>query len=77
MNRTILPRQTVDVNSTAISTIGYQYDNYRLRITYQNGSEYEYKSVPSHVFEGLRNSNSKGKFLNKYILWDYKFTLVN
>jgi len=68
MNKLILPQQTVDVNSTAISTASYEYDSYRLRLTFKNGGKYEYSRVPVHVFEGLRSSESKGRFINKYVL---------
>ena len=74
MNKLILPMQTVDVNSTAIQTAEYEYDNYRLRLTFTNGSSYDYTKVPSHVFEGLRTSASKGKFINKFILSSYNFS---
>lgn len=73
MNKLILPMQNVDVNSTAISTAQYEYDNYRLKLTFTNGRSYNYKSVPNHVFEGLRISSSKGKFINKYVLPVYSF----
>ena len=66
--------QTVDVNSTAIQTAEYEYDNYRLRLTFTNGSSYDYKKVPNHVFEGLRTSSSKGKFINKFILSSYNYS---
>ena len=74
MNKLILPMQTVDVNSTAIQTVEYEYDSYRLRLTFTNGSSYDYKKVPNHVFEGLRASASKGKFINKFILSSYNFS---
>ena len=76
MNKLILPQQAVNVNSTAISTAAYEYDTYSLRLTYQNGSSYDYRKVPNHVFEGLRTSESKGKFINKYILRRYSFKAV-
>ena len=74
MNRLVLPKQIVQVNSTAISTAIYEYENYRLKLTFNNGSSYNYTKVPNHVFEGLRASESKGKFINKYILPVYKFS---
>ena len=74
MNKLVLPMQSVDVNSTAISTAQYEYDNYRLKLTFNNGQSYNYTKVPNHVFEGLRTSESKGKFINKYVLPVYKFT---
>ena len=73
MNKLILPMQSVDVNSTAISTAQYEYNSYRLKLTFTNGRSYNYKSVPNHVFEGLRISSSKGKFINKYVLPVYSF----
>jgi len=73
MNRLILPQQAVNVNSTAIDTAEYEYDSYKLRLTFKNGSSYDYTKVPNHVFEGLRSSQSKGKFINKYILQSYSF----
>ena len=73
MNKLILPMQSVDVNSTAISTAQYEYNTYRLKLTFTNGRSYNYKRVPNHVFEGLRISSSKGKFINKYVLPVYPF----
>ena len=73
MNKLILPMQNVDVNSTAISTAQYEYNSYRLKLTFNNGRSYNYKRVPNHVFEGLRISSSKGKFINKYVLPVYPF----
>ena len=75
MNKLILPMQTVDVNSTAIQSAQYEYENYRLRLTFKNGSDYDYNDVPNHVFEGLRASASKGKFINKFILSSYNFKI--
>ena len=74
MNKLILPMQAVEVNSTAINTAEYEYDSYRLRLTFTNGDAYDYTKVPNFVFEGLRTSESKGKFINKYVLPVYKFT---
>ena len=38
MNKLILPFQTVEVNSTAINDCSeYEYDNYRLTLTFNNG----------------------------------------
>ena len=74
MNKLILPMQLIDVNSTAISTAKYEYESYKLRLVFKNGDAYDYTKVPNFVFEGLRASASKGKFINKYVLPVYKFT---
>ena len=76
MNKLILPQQAVNVNSTAIDSAGYMYDTYTMRLTFKNGDKYDYTKVPNHVFEGLRTSESKGKFINKYILKRYSFKQV-
>jgi len=73
MNKLILPMQTVEVNSTAIQKADYEYDTYKLTLTYTNGSSYDYTKVPNFVFEGLRTSASKGKFINKHILSTYNY----
>ena len=73
MNKLILPFQTVEVNSTAISTAQYEYDNYKLTLTFNNGTAYNYNDVPNFVFEGLRVSTSKGKFINRNILSTYNY----
>ena len=76
MNKLILPMQTVEVNSTAIQEADYEYDTYKLTLTYTNGSSYNYTKVPNFVFEGLRTSASKGKFINKHILSTYNYRRV-
>ena len=73
MNKLILPMQAIEVNSTAIDTAEYEYDNYRLRLTFKNGDAYDYTKVPNFVFEGLRMSTSKGRFINKNILSTYNY----
>ena len=77
MNRLILPMQSVEVNSTAIDKADYEYDSYKLTLTYKNGSSYSYTKVPNFVFEGLRLSQSKGKFINKYVLSTYNYRRVS
>lgn len=74
MNKLILPKQIVQVNSTAIQNAIYEYSNYRLKLQFNSGQSYNYHKVPNHVFEGLRTSESKGKFINKYVLPVYNFS---
>ncbi len=77
MNKLILPYQAINVNSSAIKSATYVYSSYTLQLYYANGNGYTYKSVPNHVFEGLRTSESKGKFINRYVLGQYKFKRVS
>ena len=76
MNKLILPQQAINVHSSAIESAGYMYESYTMRLTFNSGKQYDYTEVPNHVFEGLRLSQSKGKFINKYVLKNYSFKLV-
>jgi hypothetical protein len=73
MDKTILPQQAININSSAVKSASYDYEMRKLRLTYQSDNSYNYAEVPVHVFEGLRTSNSKGKFINKYVLNKYSF----
>ncbi len=54
-----------DVNSSNISAVGYDADNEIVHVQFLNGSEYIYKGVPQHEFDGLLNAPSVGSFLNR------------
>jgi hypothetical protein len=65
--------ETLTVDSTAISEVAYYPGVERLFVLFKSNKEYEYFNVPSHVMAGLREASSKGKFLNKYVLAQYRF----
>ena len=77
MNKLTLPLQTVVVNSTAIKSCSYAHAERSLTLLYAGGGSYSYNGVPSHVFEGLRNSQSKGVFINTFILGSFSFNKLN
>ena len=62
-----LIKDRIKVNSTAIRLAEYNYETSELKLTFTNNSEYIYKSVEPFMFEGMRNAESIGKFINKYI----------
>jgi hypothetical protein len=68
--------EKLEVNSSAIFEVAYYPNVERLFITFKNGREYEYLNVPIHIMCGLREASSKGKFLNKYVLAQYRFKKV-
>jgi len=68
--------EKLTVESSAIFDVAYYPSVERLFVCFRNGREYEYLNVPSHVMNGLREAPSKGKFLNKYVLADYRFRKV-
>ena len=71
MNNNVFEKVTV--NSSAVKSAGYFNDDSLLLLKFTNNKEYVYLDVPYHVFEGIRSAESKGKFINKYVLGYYKF----
>lgn len=67
---------TVNVNSEAIKSADYTYSDEALTLTFTNGSKYKYSRVPRFLFHGLQESASKGKFINNYVINDFKFERV-
>lgn len=67
---------TVSVNSEAIKSAYYNYANEALTLMFTNGSKYKYSCVPRFLFHGLQESASKGKFINNYVINDFKFERV-
>jgi hypothetical protein len=68
--------ETIKVNSSAINEVKYDVENEALQVEFINKSKYIYKEVPKHVFNGIVDSYSKGKFINKYIIGKYKYEAV-
>jgi hypothetical protein len=65
--------ESLTVDSSAISEVAYYPSVERLVVLFISGKAYEYLNVPNHVMNGLREASSKGKFLNKYVLAQYRF----
>jgi len=62
-----LIKERINVNSAAIKLAEYDHKTNELKLTFVNNREYLYKSVEPFMFEGMRNAESIGKFINKYI----------
>jgi hypothetical protein len=65
--------ESLEVDSSAISEVAYYPSVERLIVLFKSNVSYEYINVPNHVMNGLREASSKGKFLNKYVLAQYRF----
>lgn len=68
-----LRKETVHVNSMAITKAEYDYNNEILDIKFTDGKKYTYIGVEPFTFEGIRNAESIGKFLNKHIIKANKY----
>ena len=58
----------VKISSTSLKAASYDTLKENLRVTFTNGTSYEYKSVPSPLFTKFRMAKSQGKFLNQHIV---------
>jgi len=59
--------------STAIQMARYYSEDQELTIIFSNAGTYKYEEVPYHIWRGLFDAESKGKFINKYINGYYRF----
>lgn len=68
-----LKQETINVNSAAIKTADYDYELNTLTLTFNNGRQYDYFKVEPYVYEGMRNSNSIGSFINRNIIRKHNY----
>ena len=55
------------VQSSSVSSVGYDRDSSTIEIEFLNGSVYQYFGVPESIFDGLMNAPSKGTFLDQFV----------
>ena len=64
-----------EFDSSAIGYAEYNYESKNLSLDLPS-AVYTYQEVPYHVFNGLMQAVSKGRFFNKYIKNDFKFKKI-
>lgn len=57
----------INVESSNIEAIGYEYEDEILYIKYLNGSVYKFYKVPKQIYEEFLSAPSKGQFMNSRI----------
>ena len=55
------------VNSSTISSIGYDQSSNILEIEFKTGNIYQYINIPYQTYLGLLQASSHGKYSDKYI----------
>lgn len=55
------------VESSNLSSVGYDSSSSTLDIEFQEGAVYQYYDVPESVFRGLMAAPSKGKYFHQHI----------
>lgn len=56
--------------------IDYKYENVRLEISFDNGSVYEYISVPKATYIKMINADSPARFAKRHILRNFPYRKV-
>lgn len=59
------------VDSSNLSSVGYDTETGTLRIQFNNGRTYEYYGVPESEYYNLLNASSKGQYANQNIYKTY------
>lgn len=59
--------ERVPVQSSNLSSVGYDAETLTLEIEFHHGTVYQYFGVPPEIYEGLINAGSKGTFFNQTI----------
>lgn len=60
------------VESSTLSSVGYQIENEVLELEFSSGAVYQYFEVPAKVHEALWNAESKRKYFNLHIRDQYE-----
>ena len=69
-----MERESVD--SSNISSIGYDEEQQLLEIEFLNGAIYQYTDVPLDVYNNLMNASSHGSYLAHNIKGTYQYNQI-
>ena len=64
------------VDSSNISSIGYDEDSSTLEIEFHSGAVYQYFDVPLNVYEGLWDAGSKGQYFAQHIKGYFRYVKI-
>ncbi|MDL1968714.1 MAG: KTSC domain-containing protein [Deltaproteobacteria bacterium] len=64
------------VSSSNIASIGYDNDTEVLEVEFLSGSVYEYRNVPSVVYEQLMSAASHGSYFNREIRMTFSYEKI-
>ncbi|MBR9860960.1 KTSC domain-containing protein [bacterium] len=68
--------ERIAVDSSNISSIGYDEESTTLEIEFHNGAVYQYFDVPFSIYDDLMGADSHGKYLAQNIKGKYRFVRV-
>lgn len=61
------------VRSSNLASIGYDAESHILEVEFKTRTVYQYFNVPESVFVAFMNAQSHGKFLNEYIIDNFRY----
>ncbi|MEP6675770.1 MAG: KTSC domain-containing protein [Ferruginibacter sp.] len=63
--------------SSVVARIHYDTTSQVLQIVFVSGMVYAYKNVPEEEYLKMKNSRSKGTYLNQHIKGNYQFEKIS
>lgn len=68
----------VPVNSSILTSVGYNANKRILEIEFRNGGIYKYHNIPESIYSGLMKADSFYQYFERHIkMADYLFKRVN
>lgn len=64
----------IEVESSMIQAVGYDEETQVLRVVFNNGGLYEYYDVPSEIYDGLMQAESKGQYMRAMVIDQYPYS---
>jgi hypothetical protein len=71
-----IAKEKITVNSSAIISILYSYDEKELTVQFVNNKRYLFKEVNINDFISLKYAESIGKYFNRHIKNNYNYELL-
>lgn len=65
------------VQSSNLSSVGYDSGSKTLEIEFHGGGIYQYSNVPFEIYNSLLDASSKGKFHHRYIKYNFSYRRVS
>lgn len=66
----------IPVDSSNISSIGFDEDSSTLEVEFHSGGVYQYFDVPLFIYEQFLGATSKGQYFAQHIKGYYRFVKV-
>jgi hypothetical protein len=62
--------------SRVVHSFSYDAEKQILHVVFTSGNSYQYLNVPEEAYHAMKNSFSKGEYLNKHIKGHYDFKRI-